>query len=129
MSTNHPDWITPGAKVVCYNIGRSGRSENTTVTTILRVNKASFTVDDQHKTRFSLDAQKVDQGGTWGWTRKCVPYDSPEGEAARERARWRNAAHQPDAAADTWRQDRSDANRDALIAALQAVPNKPEGVR
>lgn len=129
MSTNHPDWITSGTKVVCYNIGRSGRSENTTVTTILRVNKASFTVDDQHKTRFNLDTQKVNQGGTWGWTRKCVPYDSPEWQAARERAQRRNAIHQADVAANTWQDDRSDANRDALITALQAIPNKPRSIR
>lgn len=129
MSTNHPDWITPGVKVVCYNIGRAGQPEHYTVTTILRVNKASFTVDDQYKTRFNIDTQKVHQGGSWGRTRKCVPYDSPEGRAARGRFEWRRAVYQADIATEAWRRDRSDTNRDALIAAIQAVPNKPGGVR
>ena len=126
---SYPDWITPGAKVVCYGDGSGWRPENVTVTTILRVNKTSFTVNDRNKTRFKLETQSVRQGGNYGQERYCVPYDSPKGKAARERARWRNATHAVGVAYRDWDRDSSDANRDALIAALRKVPDRPQGVR
>lgn len=110
---------------MCFNEGRPGRGEAYAATTILRVNKTTFTVNDEAKTRFKLGTQTTPQGGTWGWTRRCVPFDSTEGQAARERFKWRRASNVVRDACEVWQKDSSDANRDALIAALSALPDRP----
>lgn len=118
MST---DWITPGAEVILYSIGGASQRLNVARTRIKRVATKSFTVEREHEPRFSLDRQEAREGGTWGWTRHCVPADSDKAReviAAHNRAALLSEAK---AAVDEWQKRPTRDNRLAAIAALQKV--------
>lgn len=120
--TGSLDWITPGAKVVVYTEGGISRDENPTVTTIAKVAKKSFTVSKDVEPRFSVDRQESAlQGGTWGWRRKVVPFDSDEARQMLKREQDRRRIYRARAAVEKWERMRSRENRLAAIAALQAI--------
>lgn len=115
------DWIVPGAAVVLYSSGGPSRNYNPTHSRIKKVATKSFSVEDDREPRFDLRSQTARQGGSWGWTRHCVPADSPEAAkvlAAVDRGRKANRAR---GAVDEWIRVRSRDARLAAIAALEAV--------
>lgn len=122
-------WIQEGAEVVCYSSGPTGTPANVKKATIKKVNKKTFRVSDPKEPAFDLDRAKVSQGGVFGWTRHCVPADSDD---AREQIAAHNRRARIDRAQNlcrTWSLDPTNANRDAAIAALQAVPDQKETSR
>lgn len=120
MSEKSTDWIKPGAKVVVFTAYSRG-DENPRVTTIAKVAKKSFTVETDGL-RYSIDQQLTAiQGGSWGWRRKAVPFDSDEARSLLERARHKDLIWTARMAVEMWEKKRTRENRLAAIAALQAV--------
>jgi len=111
------EWIKPGARVVVFREGSRG-NYNLVVTTINKVATKSFTVHNVEP-RFRLNSQRTAiQGGSWGWTWRCVPYDSEYAQqilAQRERHVLERKAWD---ACEAWIKDRTEKNRVAAIAAL-----------
>lgn len=120
--TESLDWITPGTKVVAYTEGSISRDESPTVTTIAKVAKKSFTVAEGREPRFSIDRQEsARQGGSWGWTRKVIPFDSDEARRMLKREHDRRRIYEARVAVEKWERKRSRENRLAAIEALQAI--------
>lgn len=124
MPEESTDWIVPGAKVVLYYDTYGDKPRHVKATTIAKVAKKSFTVEEPNEPRFSIETQKAHGGGTWhSWTRCCVPYDSEE--AQREFVYVRDMRYMGVArtACETWLRSRTRENRLAAITALQRIPN------
>lgn len=129
MSEKSTDWIVPGAKVVCYYETFGSKPRHVKVTTIARVAKKSFTVEEPGEPRFSLDDQSARVGGTWdSRTRYCVPYDSEEAQREFAYVRDLRAMGQARAACEAWLRSRTRENRHEAIAALQRVQNDEIGI-
>lgn len=116
-----PDWIKPGTKVVLYSTGGASTPRNVRHSTIKRVTKTTFTVDNDREPRFRIDRCWVSQGGAWGSTRKVVPLDSETARVEIAGARRRNKVARADVAYNEWRKTRSAESRRALIESLQAI--------
>lgn len=113
------DWIKAGADVVIYRTGRLNPASSAKLTTIKRVAKQSFTVEDEDA-RFRIsDQQSKGYGGTWnGWTYVCIPYDSDKAkELLRERRRL-HLEYKAREACETWHRDRTEENRLTAVEAL-----------
>jgi hypothetical protein len=124
--TESTDWIKPGEKVVTYTYGGVSRSENPSVTLIAKVAAKSFTLEND-SLRYSIDRQESPrQGGTWGWTRKVVPFDSDKAREVLEREKHERRMSRARATVDAWERMRTRENRLAAIAALQAVEQDDE---
>jgi hypothetical protein len=112
-----PGWLIPGAEVVVYN---DGNSPAVRVTTVLKVAKLSFTVNGED-TRFRVARQDARQGGTWGWTRRCVPVGSDKAAQILDQHRRDKLMARARAACNDWLSVRDPENLDAAIEALQAL--------
>jgi hypothetical protein len=121
-----PTWIHPGHRVIVINSDRPGISRSARVTTIAKVNAKTFRVEGEPHL-FPLDrvqdgyAESQRIGGTWGHVRQAYPLDSPAGQAEYAGMRERNATRAVDNAYAAWRKDRSETNRRAVVAALEAL--------
>jgi len=117
-----PEWLVPGAKVICHTTGGAGTFPNVTVTTINRVAGKSFTVTGEPGRFFIRDlARRTEPGTVWSRTRHVVPFDSDEGRAilvGRARRARVNKAHK---ACKEWLVQPTIQTRDAAIMTLQAV--------
>lgn len=121
-----PDWLAPGSRVVCYSTGGAGTTDSVRVTTIKRVNAKTFSVEASSEPKFPVEPDSLYGhgkriGGTWGYVRHCVSADSQEGKRQIRGMQYRNAIRDVDDVYKTWRQTRSDVDREALIRALEVV--------
>lgn len=112
-------WIVPGAEVVTYRVGRTERYDHAAATTILRVSKRSFTVQDG--SRYDLESQSRPGESTWTNGYRCVPCDSDKGRDVLANLDYQRNVRCARAAMETWRRDPTREHRLELIAALQAI--------
>ncbi len=121
-----PDWIAPGTRVIVVSSGGAGTHSEARVTTIDKVNPKTFRIAAE-SVLFQLDrvvpeyAESQRIGGEYGHTRRAYPLDSPRGQAEYTVMRERKAIRRADAAYATWRKDRSESNRRAVVEALEAL--------
>lgn len=115
-----PDWLVPGANVLCYNYGRN---PSPVATTVAKVATQSFTVTAEREPRYRIRGCFARMGEIMPWTRYVVPLDSVEAGqvlAAEDRAKRMSRAR---TAVDNWIRKPDDDNRRIAIMALQTLEN------
>ena len=120
--TQRPNWLKPGAEVIVWSDYHDRKYENVKHLHVLRVAGKSFTVDDEFEPRFPIDSFKVYTGTTWNsYYRRVMPADSDQAreiEWTVEQRRRMSAARE---AVEKWEHSRTQENRLAAVAALQAI--------
>lgn len=117
MST---EWIVPGAKVVVHTYGGGGAVDRASMDTVKKVADKSFSLEGTDG-RFDLRNGRKMGGGSWGPFTTVLPHDSDKAQRVLAEDARRRRQRDADAAVDAWRKSRSCADREAAIAALQAI--------
>ncbi len=116
-----PEWLVPGADVLCFS---SVRNHHPVITTVAKVATQSFTVTAEGEPRFRINRCQARTGSDWNasW-RRVIPLDSDHARAILASHEGKSRENRARAAVDDWVRKRNRDTRLAAIAALQAIDN------
>lgn len=121
--TEKLSWLEPGVEVVVFSAGLW--SPDARVTTVKRVNKVTFTIEESTTKFYVRDGRSQ---GSDSWTRgvTVVLRDSDEGRRELEKVKHYKRRLRAQNCYERWNRKSTRQNRQALIDALNAITQDEE---
>jgi hypothetical protein len=119
-SSDKPDWLVDGAEVVVVYV--NGLTQRANKDRVKKVSAHSFTIEG-----LPVRFRTRDQRSNYEHRRQVFSLDSAEGQRALTIQQRQNQMNKVGMSYLQWQQKPTDANRLALIEALQALTPKKEG--